>query len=586
MAGLIGFGGTDLSATAKAASEISYRSLVESLAPVSTGGGASASTMRIDLTLKIRTAAAGTDGSSLVEAEVADGSQEVDGRPRPGSLAGQKATFRINALRKFDAWQGISFPCGAELFELALPSGRLRKGVHWKAEGRRALLRLQDEVSVERAFVFEGDGKLGGEDAWRITFTIASVKRDLSAGGQLEMGGTGEVWLAKKDLRLLRGTEVLTGQLTNKTISNEPGKFAQAMTLMDATLAPPRIASAIETPSPDSGTAAKAGGPAPVSAPANPVPAGSSKGAGAAVAAPSATGAPAERLVFVSHATGKREVWSVAPDGTGKHCLSGFTNEHWSPSLDAEGRTLACASSNAKGVNVWMIGLLAGERTALTEFGETDDIEVAWCHNGQRLVFLRDGKLWSVHRDGYNMQSFGVGGRAVSMAATNATSQVAVVTNELNQNKIVVVDVLSGAVRELFEGEDPAWSPDGTQIAYHGTDSITLANADGSSPRQLLKGAFADGAVIWEPTGKRVAVSRIEGTQPDVYLVEAAAGGKVTRVTFRGGVACAISPAADRVAYLLDNDLWVASSDGNTQVRITADGATELPVWWGKHYVP
>jgi Tol biopolymer transport system component len=437
-------------------------------------------------------------------------------------------------------------------------------------------------VTLERTFTFQGDGKVGSEDAWRITFVVSPVKRDLSEGGQLDMTGTGEVWIARKDLRVLKATEVLTGRLLNKTISNEPGKFAQAITLMDATLAPPRIASLIETP--DSGSAAKT--PAPATPAGPPKGAAASATAGATPAPPSATGAPAERLVFVSHATGKREVWSVAPDGTGKRCLSGFTNDHWSPSVDAEGRTLAVASSNAKGTNVWMIGLLAGERTALTEFGETDDIEVQWCHNGQRVVFLRDGKLWSVHRDGYNLQSFGVGGRAVSLAATNATSQVAVVTNELNQNKVFVVDVLSGAVRELFEGESPSWSPDGTQIAYRGADSVTIANADGSGARQLLKGSFADGPVVWEPTGKRIAVSRIEGSQPDVYLVEAAANGKVTRVTFRGGVACAFSPTADRVAYLLDNDLWIAASDGNTQVQVTADGATELPVWWGKHYVP
>src|SRR5204863_3701697 len=106
-----------------------------------------------------------------------------------------------------------------------------------------------------------------------------------------------------------------------------------------------------------------------------------------------------ERIVFVSRGTAKREVWTVAPDGTGKRCLTPFAFEHWSPSLDPDGRMLACASRRATGVNLWLIDLTGGKGDAVTAFGEKDEVDAAWCAGGQRLVFLKGGKLWAVHRD-------------------------------------------------------------------------------------------------------------------------------------------------------------------------------------------
>jgi len=585
--------GADLSLTGKPAQEVSYRVLVESATPVWKGGKASSSSTRVDLSLKVKSAAPDATGIVSVTAEVTEGTQDIDGNPRPGSLAGQKLGWTMSALRGFNQWQGLSVPAGPELFDLGLPKAKVGKDAPWTVKTSRLLVRQQEEVPYDRSYSFEGEAQLGGEDAFRLSLSIAAVKKVLAAGAQIDFTGSGEVWISKKDGRVMKATEVLEGRLLDEKASKDPGRFAQGITIMDANLAPPKIASLIEkgavAPAP-----APAAAPVPAASGGSPTTAGTSGapgtpvagGSGAPVTAPAPTGTLVERLVFVSRGTGKREIWSVAPDGSGKRCLSGFTHEYWSPSVDPEGRTVACVSVHPEGTNVWSLGLVTADRAPLTEFGERDDISVTWCAGGQRLAFLRNGKLWSVHRDGFNLQSFAVGGRIVALEATNATSQVAVVTNELNQNKIVVVDVLTGAVKELFEGDMPSWSPDGASLVYRTVDSITLANADGSGIKQLLKGLFADGPIVWESTGKRVAVSKIEANQTDVYLVETAPESKVTRVTFRGGTACAMSPAADRVAYLLDGDLWIGTADGNRHTHLTEDGMTELPVWWGKHYVP
>jgi Tol biopolymer transport system component len=62
------------------------------------------------------------------------------------------------------------------------------------------------------------------------------------------------------------------------------------------------------------------------------------------------------------------------------------------------------------------------------------------------------------------------------------------------------------------EDVDPAWSPDGKEIAWsskrEGTYNIYVANADGSAMKRLTASDAADLSPRWSPDGKRIAFSR------------------------------------------------------------------------------
>jgi Tol biopolymer transport system component len=64
---------------------------------------------------------------------------------------------------------------------------------------------------------------------------------------------------------------------------------------------------------------------------------------------------------------------------------------------------------------------------------------------------------------------------------------------------------LTRLTRSTWPEFDPAWSPDGTRIAYrsepHGDEEIWLMNADGSHQQRLTRGL----APAWSPDGSKIA---------------------------------------------------------------------------------
>jgi dipeptidyl aminopeptidase/acylaminoacyl peptidase len=82
---------------------------------------------------------------------------------------------------------------------------------------------------------------------------------------------------------------------------------------------------------------------------------------------------------------------------------------------------------------------------------------------------------------------------------------------------IQVLDIASGVVTTLFSfsptsyDSAPAWSPDGSQIAFEsnldGDREIYVMNADSSNQRRITTNTWWDEGPAWSPDGKRIAFS-------------------------------------------------------------------------------
>jgi eukaryotic-like serine/threonine-protein kinase len=105
---------------------------------------------------------------------------------------------------------------------------------------------------------------------------------------------------------------------------------------------------------------------------------------------------------------------------------------------------------------------------------------------------------------------------------------------------IFVAGATGEAVRRVTEnGFDPAWSPDGKQIAFAteeindptsrwGDSTIWVVDVGGGTPRQVIETDAVQPS--WSPSGERLVYWRNIGGQRDIYTVPVA-GGEPTAVT-------------------------------------------------------
>ena len=69
-------------------------------------------------------------------------------------------------------------------------------------------------------------------------------------------------------------------------------------------------------------------------------------------------------------------------------------------------------------------------------------------------------------------------------------------------------------------GEDPTWSPDGSQLAFTGSRGIWIADASGTNARQLSRDPL-DATPQWSPNGKEIAYAN---RQSGIWITQASHG--------------------------------------------------------------
>jgi len=135
------------------------------------------------------------------------------------------------------------------------------------------------------------------------------------------------------------------------------------------------------------------------------------------------------------------------------------------------------------------------------------------------------------------------------------------------------------------EDAQPAWSPDGSKIAFatnrDGNNEIYVMNANGSAQVNLTNNAASDLTPAWSPDGTKIAFQSNRQTDYAVWVMNAD-GSNPVRLTDPSSAAGAPtwSPDGTRIAYEQDGDIWVMNVDGTRKIRITSGfWSDRLPRW-------
>lgn len=127
---------------------------------------------------------------------------------------------------------------------------------------------------------------------------------------------------------------------------------------------------------------------------------------------------------------------------------------------------------------------------------------------------------------------------------------------------------------------DPAWSPDGSKIAFssyrNGNTDIYVIEADGSKLTRLTLDEAIDATPIWSPDGSRIAFTSDRAENKNIYVMNADGTDKrpITGDMFDARRPV-WSPDGSRIAftsYLVnwdDSHVYVVDADGSNLKRIT-----------------
>jgi len=144
---------------------------------------------------------------------------------------------------------------------------------------------------------------------------------------------------------------------------------------------------------------------------------------------------------------------------------------------------------------------------------------------------------------------------------------------------------------------EPAWSPDGTKIAFSsardGNFEVYVMNADGSGQSNLTNNPepnLSPGA-NWSPDGTKIAFSsaRDNPSQSEVYVMNADGSGQtnLTNVLSIFDGRPAWSPDGTKIAFAsnrgpnpLPTEIFVMNADGSGQTGLTNNAATDVEPDW------
>jgi dipeptidyl aminopeptidase/acylaminoacyl peptidase len=183
---------------------------------------------------------------------------------------------------------------------------------------------------------------------------------------------------------------------------------------------------------------------------------------------------------------------------------------------------------------------------------------------------------------------------SAAATAPGANGKIAFVSDRDVPTGETYVRDLTGnvATRLTFDGGiSPAWSKDGSRLAYSAGQEIYVVNPDGSNRTQLTTNPAGDWLPTWSPVGNKIVFVTNRDLNNEIYVMNAD-GSNATRLTTNtvADTTPAVSPDGTKIAFSSDLrvgciapnclDIFVMNADGTGLTPLSVTAASDISPSW------